>query len=45
MGRVFAIVALLCLAGALSACAGGFPPQGNGRGILNDADPMMGGGG
>jgi len=45
MVRLVALLLLLGIAGGLGACAGGFPPVGNGRGILNDADPMMGGGG
>jgi hypothetical protein len=45
MIRLAALLVLLCVAGGLVACANGFPPPGNGRGILNDADPMEGGGG
>jgi hypothetical protein len=45
MIRLAALLMLLWIAGGLVACADGFPPPGNGRGILNDADPMEGGGG
>lgn len=44
MKRLCTILVLLAIATGLVSC-GSFPPPGNGRGILNDPDPMMGGGG
>ena len=45
MRKQLAVIMLIAMSIGLAACAGGFPPPGNGRGILNDPDPMMGGGG
>ncbi|MBS0641659.1 MAG: hypothetical protein U1E70_26040 [Acetobacteraceae bacterium] len=45
MARVLGLLFALAVIGSAAGCAGGFPPEGNGRGILNYGDPMMGGGG
>ena len=45
MSKRLIVIVLAALAVSMTACAGGFPPQGNGRGILNNPDPMAGGGG